>query len=188
MISHYKILNICTLFIIFSFFSKSSLKAQNDLRIDSLIKQKHSPTLASAMSAIVPGSGQVYNKKYWKFPVIYAGMGTLTYLVVDYNKEYQKYKTAYKYITDNDPDTFTPYQEVLTSDEIENEMNRWRRFRDLNGILLFGVYILNIIDASVDAHLYNYDVSDDLSLKLDPVIYHNNKTPIVGVKLCLNLK
>lgn len=168
---------------LFAFYSISSV-AQNQETESDTIKPKHSPTLASVMSAIVPGAGQVYNKKYWKVPIIYAGMGALVYYAIDNKKVYMKYREAYIFKTDKDSLTIDPYPDFSASD-VETEMNKWRRYRDMNVIFLSLVYVLNIIDASVDANLFDYDVTNDLTLRLDPII---NKTPNgshMGLKLRL---
>ncbi|OFX16514.1 MAG: hypothetical protein A2033_05500 [Bacteroidetes bacterium GWA2_31_9] len=166
-----------------AFYSLNLFSQQEDNFSDTL-KRKHSPTLASVMSAIVPGSGQVYNKKYWKVPIIYAGMGALVYFAIDNKKVYMKYRDAYIYKTDTDSLTIDPYPDFSASD-VETEMNKWRRYRDMNVIFLSLIYVLNIIDASVDANLFDYDVTNDLTLRLDPIL---NKTPNgshVGLKLRL---
>ena len=158
--------------------------AQKDSTATDTLKHKHSPTLASLMSMVVPGSGQVYNKKYWKVPVLYVGMGTLIYFTLDNRKVYLKYREAYIFKTDKDESTIDPYPDFSASD-VETEMNKWRRYRDMNIIFLSVVYVLNIIDASVDANFFDYDISNDLSLKLNPTINNSINGSQLGVKLCL---
>ncbi len=130
---------------------------------------KHSPKMAGWMSAALPGLGQIYNKKYWKTPVIYVFFGTLTYFVVDNNKRYQDYRQAYIMRTDDDPtnDDIYPY---YTTDNLRVLKNKYWKKRDFNIILMAVVYALNVLDAVVDAHFFTYDMSDDLSLHLDPVM------------------
>lgn len=169
---------------LFVFYS-INIFAQNDSITVDKIKHKHSPTLASLMSAVVPGAGQVYNKKIWKVPVLYAGIGALVYFEIDNNKQYKKYREAYIYKIDNDQSTIDPYPDFSSSD-VENEMNRWRRYRDMNVIFLSVVYVLNIIDASVDANFFDYDISNNLSLKLNPTLNNSQNGSQLGVKLCLN--
>lgn len=168
---------------LFAFYSLNIFAQKDSLTVDTL-KHKHSPTLASLMSAVVPGSGQIYNKKIWKVPIIYAGIGALVYFEVDNNKQYKKYREAYIFKTDKDESTIDPYPDFSPSD-IEAEMNRWRRYRDMNVIFLSVIYVLNIIDASVDANFFDYDISDDLTLKLNPSLNNSPNGSQLGVRLCL---
>jgi hypothetical protein len=137
---------------------------------DSSVVKKHSPKTASILSACVPGLGQAYNKKYWKIPVIYAGIAAFTYFANDNNKEYLKYKQAYKFRTDTSSGTIDQYVNILTTQNLLDEKNRWRKYRDICIIGGFAFYILNIIDANVDANLFNYEINEDLSIKFEPVI------------------
>jgi hypothetical protein len=138
------------------------------------VATNHSPKMAGWMSAAIPGLGQVYNKKYWKAPVIYIAFGTITYFLIDHNAEYQKYREAYILRTDDDKtndDIFPKY----TVDNLRVLKNKYWKKRDLDVILLAVVYVLNILDAVVDAHFYTYDISEDLSLHINPVV-----TPVIG--------
>jgi hypothetical protein len=137
---------------------------------DSPVKRKVIPHKASMYSAIIPGLGQAYNGKYWKIPIIYGGFAGLGAMVVFYDKNYIRYKTAYQYRTDGNPNTidefagdsrYTP--EILTSFK-----DFHRRNRDQSIIFMFAFYALNIIDATVDAHFLNFDVGEDLSLNIAP--------------------
>ena len=145
----------------------------------------HSAKKATWMSVAVPGLGQAYNKKYWKIPVIYGLLGTFGYLAHKYEQEYVFYRQAYKDRlngdTTQDPDG--SYSEILSNDELKAEMKRWERNRNFNYIGIFLTYIANIVDASVDANLYYYDISDDLSFRVDPVLINtSNTTATLGVK------
>jgi len=123
------------------------------------------------MSACLPGLGQIYNKKYWKLPIIYAGLGVLTYFIVSNSQEYSKYKNAYTESINND--TTGKYQDLVnkySSDDLMGAREYYRRNLEVSCIFTGLFYILNIVDAAVDAHLFTYNISDDLSLKLDPVI------------------
>ncbi len=153
-------------------------------------EQIHSPKKASIYSAILPGLGQAYNKKYWKIPIIYAGFGTLGYFIGWNNKYYQTYKNAYVDLTDGDESTnsflnldATKYYDLNNSTDYNNfktgllkQQEYFRRNRDLLIICTVGFYGLNIIDASVDAHFFNFDISDDLSFNWQPAtnLYNNN--------------
>lgn len=130
-------------------------------------REVHSPHRATMYSAVLPGLGQAYNKKYWKIPVIYGLAGTFVYLIDYNNKQYVKYKNAYSDMNDGLISQF----EVYTNTEILGKIkDSYRRDRDFNIILLSFTYVLNIIDATVDAHLYNYEINDDLSLRLEPTL------------------
>lgn len=146
----------------------------------------HSAKKATWMSVAVPGLGQAYNKKYWKIPIIYGLLGTFGYFAKVNNDEYIFYRDAYKDridgVTFQDPNS-TVYHELLSDEELKTEMKRWERNRNLNYIGLFLTYIANIVDASVDANLFYYDISDDLSLRLDPMLINtSNTTSAFGIK------
>lgn len=136
---------------------------------------KHSPKLATIFSAVVPGLGQAYNKKYWKLPILYGGAGTLIYLYGTNNKEYKKFLDAYLLFKADDSLTYTPVNingEMidLNKDVVIQYKDKYRKSRDLCVIGMGFLYILNIVDASVDAHFFNFDVSEDLSMRIEPVI------------------
>ncbi|MCX6256509.1 MAG: DUF5683 domain-containing protein [Bacteroidia bacterium] len=130
----------------------------------------HSPKKAALLSVVLPGLGQAYNKKYWKIPVLYAGIGTLVYFIIDNNRQYLKYKNAYLAETSGNPNT-DPFGGRLDTTELLYYKDEFRRYRDLDIILAAGLYALNIIDANVDAHFFDYDISPDLSLKLEPTMF-----------------
>ncbi|MCF8331016.1 MAG: hypothetical protein K9H84_01045 [Bacteroidales bacterium] len=132
------------------------------------IVQLHSPKKAARLSAILPGLGQAYNKKYWKIPVIYAALGTSTYFIINNNREYKKYRNAYIARTDNDSTTVTSLR--YTTENIRLRREYYHRNLEMSVIITAGLYILNIVDAAVDAHLFYFDVSDDLSVRLQPEV------------------
>ncbi len=159
-------------------------------------KDSHSPKTASIMSAIVPGLGQVYNKKYWKPPIIYAGFAALIYATDFNNKNYSDYKEAYSLRMDEDPETIDKYDVQLENEEIKYSEESllklkdfYRRNRDLTLIFIGGAYLINILDAAVDAHFYSFNVNDDLSFKLRPhIIYHCvHERPLPSLGLTINL-
>jgi len=126
----------------------------------------HSPRKAAAFSAILPGAGQVYNKKYWKLPIIYAGLGTAGYFVYTNNQSYRLYRNALIAELDTDPETVN--QTEYNTSQLNQLQETYHRWRDLSIFAFAGIYILQIIDATVDAHLFYFDVSDDLSLVILP--------------------
>jgi hypothetical protein len=155
---------------------------------DSILEKQHSPLKASLMSICLPGLGQAYNKKYWKIPVIYAGFGVMTYFIVTNGKEYSKYKNAYIESVNND--TTGKYQDLVhkySEQELLNAREYYRRNLEISCIITGIWYILNIVDAAVDAHLFTYNISKDLSLKVDPVIMGPVMTRnfTSGIRFCL---
>lgn len=169
------------IFVLFSFKSGSAQKTVSDTSLH------HSPTLASLLSTVVPGAGQVYNKKYWKLPIIYGIGGYLTYAALHNSKEYNRFKTAYLYATDDDPTTTDEFNGDIPDEQLQYYKDTYRHQRDLNIIGIMAIYIMNIVDASVDAHFFNYDISDDLSLQITPY-----SAPIgnmaMGVSVKMSLK
>lgn len=121
---------------------------------------------ATIMSALVPGLGQVYNKKYWKVPIIYGALGGLGYFFIQNNNKYNLYRSNLKAIYDDD--SSTKNQTLFNETQLVTLKNYYRRYRDLSIIGGVLIYTLNIIDANVDAHLSTFDVSDDLSLQISP--------------------
>jgi hypothetical protein len=129
-------------------------------------KNYSGPRKASIMSAIFPGLGQAYNKKYWKMPIIYAGLAGFGYLFVANNQQYNFYRKNLIAENDNNPNTINTTR--YSSDQLEVEKIDYRKKRDLDAIGIAVIYILNIIDANVDAHLKTFDVSDNLSIHIEP--------------------
>lgn len=150
-----------------SVFLGVSLAAGAQVPKDSL-SIMHSPSRASIMSAILPGAGQAYNKKYWKIPVIYAGFAGLGYLVKTNNDEYKIFKEAYRLRLDGDESTTDEFVSVYADQDLVTLKNFYRRNRDLSIIGIGVLYILNIVDAAVDAHLFYFNVSDDLTMHIRP--------------------
>jgi hypothetical protein len=150
--------------------AKDTLKAQE---IDPL-----KPSKAAFYSAILPGLGQAYNKKYWKIPIVYGAIGTSLYFYIDNSKKYHSYRDAYKrrLLGFNDDQ----YQ-YLDDSRLIQAQRFYQRNRDLSLLVTVGFYILNIVDANVDAHLMQFNVNDKLTFQ--PDIYTNeiNYKPNVGL-------
>jgi hypothetical protein len=146
---------------------------------------------ATIMSAILPGLGQIYNKKYWKAPVIYAGLGGLGYFFYVNNTRYNFYRQGLLTAVANGGNAVVDGQ-TQTVSQLQTQKLYYRKFRDFAGIGIGILYILNIIDANVDAHLKTFDVSDDLSIHLDPSqqLYNNGRayTVATGLSIKLNFK
>ncbi len=134
------------------------------------------PATAAIMSACLPGLGQIYNHKWWKVPIVYAGLGGLGYFSYRNFSEYRSYLHAYEYKTGDLPEsvTLTDYETELANRYAESQLQTYkesyRRNFELFTILTTVWYGLNIVDAVVDGHLYNYDISDDLSINVDPYL------------------
>lgn len=142
---------------------------------------------ASIMSACLPGLGQVYNKKYWKVPVIYAVLGGLGYWGITNQNQLKFYSNNLRFENDEDPGTLNT--SGYSSDQLITQKRYYRKYRDIAVIAGILVYLINIVDANVDAHLKTFDVSDDLSLQIKPYsnLDYNNKLQ-AGLTLKLNLK
>lgn len=151
---------------------------------DSLtLASKKRANRSAIYSAILPGLGQFKNKKYWKIPVLYAGFGTLYYFIHSNNNYYKEFKTAYQYRTDENATTLDGYPR-LSNDDIKIRKDYYRRNRDLSIILTGVLYTMNIIDAYVDAQLMDFDVSDQLSLRMGPGLIQDNGKSVTPA-LCL---
>ncbi len=134
----------------------------------------HSPAKATLYSALLPGLGQFYNKQYWKIPIIYGGMVSLIYGVSFNNTEYKRFQDAYNAVKNGEPDEFNGKRSEA---DLKHYVQSYRRNRDLMVLLIGVAYALNIIDATVDAHLFDYDIGDDLSLRFDPMMTNDFTAP-----------
>jgi hypothetical protein len=163
---------------------------------DTVWLNKHSPHKASLYSAVLPGLGQAYNKKYWKIPVIYAGFATFAYLISINTREYKKYKEAYVWkvnydispIDSIDNEYIYKYQ---TADQLKRGKDYYLLNVELTWIVTGVWYILNIVDAAVDAHLLDYNINEDLSLKIEPGFSNGNminNQPMAGLTIRLKFR
>ena len=168
-------------FILFLFLCSAPFSAvygQKATPEDSTVVKLHSPTKAAIYSAVLPGLGQGYNKKYWKIPIIYAGFGLLTYFVINNSQEYKKYQEAYNYVASGDSTGIdNDYVGKYDKQQLLDGKNYHRRNMELSYIIGGLWYILNIIDASVDAHFFYYDISEDLTIRFDPVVRFHWQEP-----------
>ncbi len=165
-----------------------SVCAQELMSADSTLAKPHSPNKAAIFSAVLPGLGQAYNKKYWKIPIVYAGFGVFFYFAISNRSEYIKYKEAYTYVASGDSSSIdNDYVLEYDEQQLLDGKNYHRRNMELSYILGGLWYILNIVDASVDAHFFDYDVSDDLTIRLEPVVNYQwrDPRPVSGLKLTL---
>ena len=148
----------------------------------------HSAKKASIYSAIIPGYGQFYNKKYWKIPIVYASIGTAFYIGKWNQNKYLIYKEAFQFRTDQDETTIDEFENIYSEGNLVTIKNYHRKNRDLAYIICAGLYLLNIIDASVDAHLFNFTINEDVSLNIEPSMMHSNLNFNPTLSLTLNLK
>lgn len=148
---------------------------------------KPNPNKAIWLSLVFPGGGQIYNRKYWKLPIVYGGFVGCTYALNWNNKMYKDYSQAYLDIMDDDPNTksyedFLPLNSSIAGQEtrykelFRKRKDTFRRQRDLSIFCFIGVYLLSVIDAYVDAELSDFDISKDLGFKIEPTIINDKKS------------
>ncbi|WJJ97671.1 DUF5683 domain-containing protein [Algibacter luteus] len=153
-----------------------------------------SPAKAAFYSAILPGLGQAYNKKYWKIPIVYGAIGTGIYFYIDNNKQYNRFRDAYKrrlagytddefYFDSQGNQLTTPR---VSTDRLEDAQKLYRSNKEISLLVTIGFYALNIIDANVDAHLLQYNVDENLTLS--PHYELNPKDALSNLGLTLNFK
>ena len=150
---------------------------------------------ATTLSTICPGAGQIYNKSYWRVPIVIGGMASTIYTIDWNNRGYKRFKTAYALRVDyeKNPGNYPngsadEFRGAYSSTFLKNLKDSYRRNRDLCILLTAGVYLLQIMDAHVDAHLQDYDISDDLTMNLEPYVDYSyiESQPLFGVNLSLN--
>lgn len=179
--------------------SVGSTKAKRDWKT-----WKPNPKRAMWLAIVIPGAGQIYNRKYWKLPIIYGGFVGCAYAMRWNNMMYHDYAQAYLDIMDNDPETHSydqflhlgrtitestkpRYQELF-----RKRKDRFRRWRDLSFFVMCGVYAFSVIDAYVDASLSEFDISDDLTMRVTPTIINDQttsnpwKSSAIGLQCSLN--
>ena len=151
-----------------------------------------SPAKAAFYSAVIPGLGQIYNKSYWKVPLVYAAIGTPIYFYIQNSKEYNRYLTAYKrrqqgYTDDEFYGNSSTGQPLLSTDGLRRGIQFYRRNKELSILIGIGMYALNVIEANVDAHLKQFNVDERLSL--EPYIHTDYLTqPQFGLTLTYKIK
>jgi hypothetical protein len=147
------------------------------------------PARASMLSATLPGLGQIYNRRYWKVPIIYAGFGALAYYVNFNSGEYNKFRAAYIARVDGNPNTVDDFP-FHSTDVLQRAMNIYRRNLEVTYLLAAALYLLNILDANVDAHLMDFDVGESLSMGINSYptnAYSGNRMPITPPGLTLRI-
>lgn len=181
-----------------------------------MLKESHSAHKATIYSLVLPGLGQAYNKKYWKIPIIYAGFGAMVYFISSNRNEYVKFRDAYdyvltygapseealktpenyitpptrtNYITAPLPESPNEYASLYSESQLKSARDLYRRNTDFSYIITGLWYLLNVVDASVDAHLFEFEVNDDLTLKIEPdiKIHPQEYKPYTGIKVSFKL-
>jgi len=150
---------------------------------------KHSPGRATLYSTFLPGLGQVYNRKYWKVPIIYVGIVLPLYFGIEQQNIYNDKRDAYvNRISGDSTDKYLEFGNFFTNEGLLQSMDINRRNRDLMFIVAGVIYVLQIVDASVDAHLFYFNVSKDLSFQYTPTFYYDKRIrkPVQGLSLSLN--
>jgi hypothetical protein len=187
------------------------------LNVDSIVKGKTpkatkdwstwrpNPKRALWLALVIPGGGQIYNRKYWKLPIVYGGFMGCLYAMSWNNTMYKDYSQAYLDLVDNDPNTqsYNSFLHIGTTiktdadkkryeDLFKKRRDKYRRWRDLSFFVMLGVYALSVVDAYVDAELSVFDISKDLSLKVEPTVINNGSSrnildnSSVGLQCSLN--
>ena len=147
------------------------------------------PARAAFYSAVVPGLGQAYNGKYWKIPIVYTALGVGVYFYLNNDKEYDRYRDAYKsrLAGRTDDEFYTETGEIiLSNDALIDAQKFYQRNKEISMLVIVGMYALNIIDANVDAHLQQFNVDENLALK--PALNYDQFSGKTGYGVSLNYK
>ncbi|MEJ0102120.1 MAG: DUF5683 domain-containing protein [Bacteroidota bacterium] len=178
---------------VFSHDSTIVLEKKND----TIRKRIYSPRAAAIRSAILPGLGQIYNKKYWKLPIVYGALGVTAYVFFDNLKTYKEYRFAYKarvlasstdsLIRDSSfYNRLKPEYKIYDPNSIRTARDQFRQYIDYSVLVFVLFWGLNVVDAAVDAHLKGFDVSPDLTLKIRPTYIPALNAP--GISFVLSMR
>ena len=159
--------------------SRVAMKRNGGAPIKEIIVRRPDPEKATWLALIIPGGGQIYNRKYWKLPIVYGGFVGCLYAYNWNGQMYKDYRQAYLDIMDSDPNTdsfkdffrpgynFEANKEYITN-VFKKRKDRYRRWRDLSIFTFIGVYAISVIDAYVDAQLAGFDITEDINLSIEP--------------------
>lgn len=166
--------------------SVGDLKVKGGITVTEDFYNPLSPSKAAFYSAIFPGMGQLYNKKYWKVPIVWGGIGFFTYVYLDNNSEFKRYRTAFKQRESGLQDEFTldDGSVLISRDGLINAQEVLRKNRDLSLLGLIITYALQIVEASVNAHLLQFNTDTNLSFK--PMVFPDRmlaQTPAFGMSI-----
>jgi hypothetical protein len=184
---------LLSLFLTLSFVSHGQDKAADKEERKKIKHLNSKPRKAAILSAIVPGAGQIYNKQYWKAPIAWVGLGATGFFYSQNRGFFTDFKNAYSASVSGSAqpkDNINGYVVANKSaDQLAKERDSYRHYRDLDLFIGLGIYALNIIDASVGAHLKDFDVTDNLSLNVKPLLYTNiNRQFTAGLTLNIRFK
>ncbi len=207
-------LKISLIFIVLLSCLNCNLPAQDTVTVIPVTTRKHRftpvPLKATMLAVAFPGMGQVYNRKYWKIPLVYAGFGALAYSISFYTTNYNDMMKAYQDFIDKvpetasytryvridpeeydpvlHPETYNPSTASWVEDGLLSAVDAYKKYRDLSYIGVAAWYLLSILDANVDASLFNFDVTRNLGLALCPVVLPVTGTSVAGINLSLTFK
>lgn len=133
-------------------------------------KVRHSPKKAAILALAAPGAGQIYNRKYWKLPIVYAGFAGLGYWIGRNANDLNGYKNAYRLEVDDDPTTIGSFRGVTGEGALDIKLDRTKTSLDISIIAMTAWYALSIVDATVDAHLFDYSINEDIRVSLKPQV------------------
>ncbi|TAH10925.1 MAG: hypothetical protein EAZ14_07155 [Runella slithyformis] len=185
---------------------QAKITGTDTLKKKSKLGPKHSPRKAAMRSLAFPGLGQAYNKQYWKMPFVYAGLGASVFFLIQNHNRYcdflEPFLNSYDLTTGLVKKEITPTTLIdvyvasqgqtrgLTLDQITRAKDTYRRWRDLNIIIIAGVWALNAVEANVSAHLLTFDMSDDISLRVSPDLQFSplSPMPVWGVSAVFSIK
>ncbi|MBO8458748.1 MAG: hypothetical protein IAA73_00210 [Bacteroidetes bacterium] len=176
---------------------------QQDSLAATSYKFKPNPIKAVWMGAIIPGYGQIYNRKYWKLPIVYGGFLGCAYAISWNGTMYSDYKKAYRDIIDNDPTT-NSFMDILPegytieslggmsqyTKTLQTKQNTYRRYRDLSIVITVALYAITLVDAYVDAQLFDFDISPDLTMHVTPALLEygtQNQNRAFALQLTIDL-
>jgi hypothetical protein len=174
-------------FVLGNAFVFAQVKTEDVLVIKDTLKSKDidplTPAKAAFYSAVLPGLGQVYNKKYWKVPLVYGALATSLYFYIDSDKKYNLYRNEYKLRLEGGVSEDLKF---LTNDRLISAQKFYQRNRDLSALITVGIYVLNIVDANIDAALKQFNVDERLSIQ--PFVSPNDVTYTQNVGLTFNYR
>jgi hypothetical protein len=183
------LLTICLLCAFQNYAQKKSKGILKDTIVDNNYKYNPlSPAKAAFYSAILPGLGQAYNKKYWKIPFVYAALGSGIYFYSSNNSNYNRVREAYKLRIADKPDEFDGLNgnPLLSEDALVSAQKSYKKDRDLSLLVTVGLYVLQIVEASTNAHLLQYNVDNKLTINPKLIRHLNSNKTIVGAQINFN--
>ena len=183
----------CLIPLLFAILLPLSLHSQKSkdtgIASDTLKIKTHSPGKAALYSALVPGLGQIYNKKYWKLPIVYAGYGVLGYFIIANTNQYMDYQCAYiEKVNGNTSGNYSDLVNKYTEDQLLSAREYYRRNLEISILLTALWYTLTVLDAAIDAHLQTFDISKDLSMRVGPAAIPLPDIPRYGAGIRLAFK